>query len=89
MQIADDFDALQKAADYCSVRKSLKGAGIAGMVFGGLTLLEGALALKSDPIGIVLILIGGMLAAEGVWVKLAPRPVTFILSGVNFFILAA
>jgi hypothetical protein len=70
---------MQKIADYRTIRKSLKSAGIWSIVFGAVALVMGLM----PPTEWILATLGLVLLGTGVWNIAAPRPVGVIADGVT------
>ena len=69
MEIMENPDDLQKAANYRSLRKILRPAGIGSIVFGLIAILAGAPGMNKNIIDAALALIGLFLfLAAGFWV---------------------
>jgi len=76
---------LQKTADYRTVLKSLKTAGIWSILFGAIALVLGMVA----PSIWVLSALGLVLVGTGVWNIVAPRPAGIIVDGVTLLMVGA
>lgn len=76
-----DVDELQQIAEYRRARKTLRAAGIGGIIFGVLALAVGMPLLAVNPLNIVLVLIGALLLAEGIWNVSYPTAEGVIVDG--------
>ena len=72
---------LQQVAEYRRARKTLRAAGIGGLVFGGLALVTGVSMLAQNFLNIILIMIGLLLLAEGIWNVTYPTAVGILVDG--------
>jgi hypothetical protein len=87
MELVGKLEELQKVADYRSVRKTLRPAGIGSIIFGVLALAMGIALAEENPLNILLALIGLFLLIEGIWLTASPTPIGMILDGVALGIL--
>jgi hypothetical protein len=72
---------LQRAADQHAVKGSLRGTGIGSIIFGILAVVVGLTALQASAMNLVLVVLGAVLAIEGTFVSLRPRPGGLIFDG--------
>jgi membrane-bound ClpP family serine protease len=80
MQI-EYLDELQQVAEYRRARKTLRAAGIGGLVFGTLALFTGVSMLAQNFINIILIMIGLLLLVEGCWNVFRPTAEGILVDG--------
>jgi hypothetical protein len=73
-----DVTRLQQAADYRTVRKTVRGGGIACLIFGVLALLAGV----APPFDRVLTAVGLVLLTAGMWNSVVPTPVGIVAEAV-------
>lgn len=78
---------LQRAADFRTVRKTLKPAAIGSIVFGVIAIGLGIASLKDSPVNAVLVLLGLGLLGEGIWILVQPTPVGMIIDGIALCLL--
>jgi hypothetical protein len=83
---AEVFAELQRVANYRHMRNTLKASGGGSMVFGVLAIVIGVTSLRDNPINLILVGIGMLLAIEGLWLVVAPRPIGIIGNGVALVI---
>jgi hypothetical protein len=86
---AEVFTELQRVANYRYMRKTLFGSGIGSIIFGALAIIVGASAMRHNPINVILLGIGVLLAAEGLWLVVAPVPIGIIGNGIVLLIVGA
>ena len=89
MELTQDFDELQKASNYRTIRKALRNAGIGSIVFGSIALLAGLPGVSESLLDAGLAIIGLMLLSEGLWILKAPSPKGLIADGIVLIILGA
>src|SRR5712691_11000070 len=77
-----DMDELQQIAEYRRARKTLRAAGIGGIIFGVLALAIGVPLLTINLLNIVLVMIGLLLLVEGIWNVTYPTAEGVIVDGV-------
>jgi len=87
MEIMENPDDLQKAANYRSLRKILRPAGIGSIVFGLIAILAGAPGMNKNIIDAALALIGLFLFLEGLWIVSAPTPAGMAVDGIALIVL--
>jgi hypothetical protein len=78
---------LQKVAEYRRARKTARAAGIGGLFFGGLAVFVGASALGQNILNLVLIMIGLLLVADGIWNFARPSAGGVIVDGFAFVVI--
>ncbi len=78
---------LQRAADFRTVRKTLKPPAIGSIVFGVIAIGLGIASLEDSPINAVLVLLGLGLLGEGIWILVQPTPVGMIIDGIALCLL--
>jgi len=71
----NEMGVLQHAADYTTVRKNVRGSGIAALIFGLLALFAGVL----PPFDLLLAGLGLMLTVTGLWNITNPHPTGIVL----------
>src|SRR5260370_32291843 len=81
-----DVDELQQVAEYRRARKTLRAAGIGGIVFGVLALAVGVPLLAVDLINAVLVMIGLLLLVEGIWNVTYPTAEGVIVDGLSLLV---
>ena len=77
MSDATDIGTLQSAADYATVRKSVKTFGVVALVFGAIHMILGV----GEPMDFVLLGFGGLLVGAGLYNVATPRPIGLALAG--------
>jgi len=82
-----EYGELQKAANYRSFGKTLRPSGIASIVFGLIAVVMGIAMIEDNPVNGVLVVIGLLLAVEGVWLVSAPSPGGLIADGIALIVL--
>jgi hypothetical protein len=80
------FEELQRVANYRHVQKALKASGTGSIVFGVIAMVVGYTAMQHNPINVILFGIGVLLAAEGLWLVIAPAPIGIIVDGVSLML---
>jgi hypothetical protein len=75
------LDELQQVAEYRRARKTLRAAGIGGLVFDTLALIAGVSMLAQNFINIILIMIGLLLLVEGCWNVFYPTAEGILVDG--------
>lgn len=87
MSDATPTDGLKRAWDCHVLMREIRGAGIASVIWGVLTLGIGGLAALAEPIMGLVALLGLALLLEGIWLLAAPSPAGLIGEGVTFGVL--
>jgi hypothetical protein len=78
-----DFDELQRAANYIALRKKLRVRGIGSILWGVIAIVLGIVAMDTDPVNVILAVIGAFLTIEGIWLVAAPAPAGMIADGIG------
>ena len=78
---------LQRAADFRTVRKTLRPAAFGSIVFGVIAVGLGIASLEDSPVNAVLVLLGLGLLGEGIWILVQPTPVGMIVDGIALCLL--
>ncbi|HSC77053.1 MAG TPA: hypothetical protein VLB32_00700, partial [Candidatus Acidoferrales bacterium] len=78
---------LQRAADFRTVRKTLRPAAFGSIVFGVIAIGMGIASLEDSPVNAVLVLLGLGLLGEGIWILVQPTPVGMIVDGIALCLL--
>ena len=73
---------LQRAANFRTVRRLLRPAGIGSILFGVIAVGVGASTLREQPLNGVLLLLGLFLLGEGIWIVASPSPAGMIVDGI-------
>lgn len=73
---------LQRRFDFLMLRSRLRAGGIGSLIFGVLAIALGATSMQAVPANAVLVVLGVVLLAEGVWVLAAPSPAGLVVDGV-------
>ncbi|MFC2018981.1 hypothetical protein ACFLU4_03385 [Chloroflexota bacterium] len=81
------LEELQRAADYLTLRKRLKGGGIGSILFGVIAIVMGFIFMSEDPINVILVFIGIFLLVEGIWLLRSPSPRGLVIDGVALCII--
>ncbi len=79
---AELFAELQRVANYRHMRKTLFSSGIGSLIFGALAIAISVPGMQVNPINVILLMIGVLLVAEGLWLLIAPVPAGIIAAGV-------
>jgi hypothetical protein len=77
MSDATDIGTLQSAADYATVRRSVKTFGVVALVFGAVHMMRGV----NEPADYALVGFGGLLFGAGLYNVATPRPIGLALAG--------
>ena len=80
-------ERVQQIADQLAVRRSLRSAGIGSLVFGFLALVMGGGGIHQRWSNWILMVLGGLPMAEGLWLILMPRPKGFLVDALALFVL--
>jgi hypothetical protein len=81
---------MQKAADYYSMKNSVKGKATPNIIWGVLNIIWGLIAtVAMSPINAILVLIGFFLLCIGVWSRVKQTPTHLLFAGIALIILAA
>ena len=78
---------LTQGANFLMVRRLLRGAGIGSIVFGVIAIGLGAYSIQENPVNAILLLLGVLLLAEGIWIVTAPSPAGMVVDGVALLLL--
>lgn len=78
---------LLRVLDFRALAKHLRSAGVGSLIFGVLAIGLGAGTRGASSINSVLILLGIVLIAEGIWVLAAPTPAGLIVDGIVLILL--
>lgn len=89
MKLTENINELQKLLNYVVIRKSLRWSGIWGIVFGAIYAAVTIPLLKEPDIFVFIMLaLGVFLIAEGLWLVINPSPVSILVDGITFVVLA-
>jgi hypothetical protein len=83
---AELFAELQRVANYRHMRKTLFSSGIGSLIFGALAIAISVPGMKVNPINVILLMIGVLLVAEGLWLVIAPVPAGIIAAGIGLML---
>lgn len=72
---------LQQAANFRTVRRLLRPAGIGSIVFGVIAVGLGAASMEENPVNAVLLFLGVFLFVEGIWLVVSPSPAGMLVDG--------
>jgi uncharacterized membrane protein len=86
MALEDSVSELQQIADYWKARKTLRAAGIGGLLFGVLAIVMGAVGLQESILNLILILIGMFLLGEGIFNLVMPTADGIVVDGIGLVV---